>query len=200
MSCSAEILGAYHTGEDEKMKTIKVYVAGKVSPDSTMGTSFWRDEFCKKLGEKSGAKILNLDPTTRKVLPFDPKMVFGRDSLMIKKSDLVIVNLTDDISVGGSQEMLIAKYFNKPLLGIAKEGGKFLNKNFVDFGRVVDFVHPFVFGTCDAIVHNEDEAAEWIKNNFGKEQPKGMSCIDDSIEYYMKNYFDVDEFAKETFG
>ena len=62
------------------MKPIKVYIAGKVSPDSSMGTSFWRDEFCKQLEEKSGFKIINLDPTTRKALPFDPQMVFGRDS------------------------------------------------------------------------------------------------------------------------
>ena|SRR3989338_1130274 len=182
------------------MKPIKVYVAGKVSSNSSFGTSFWRENFCKELEEKSGVKIINLDPTSRKALPFDPQMVFGRDSFMIKESDLVIVNLTDDTSVGASQEMLIAKYFNKPLLGIAKEGGKFLNRNFNDFGRIVDFVHPFVFGTCDVIVSNEDEAAEWIKNNFGKEKPKGMSCIDDSIEYYMKNYFDRDDFAKKHLG
>ncbi|HIG96991.1 MAG TPA: hypothetical protein HA230_01455 [Candidatus Aenigmarchaeota archaeon] len=181
------------------MKPIKVYIAGKVSPDSSMGTSFWRDEFCKQLEEKSGFKIINLDPTTRKALPFDPQMVFGRDSFFIKNSDLVIVNLTDDISVGGSQEMLIAKYFKKPLLGIAKEGGKFVNNSFNDFGRIVDFVHPFVLGTCDAIVGSEDEAAEWIKKNFEKIEPKGMSCVDDSIKYYMKNYLDKDEFAKSVF-
>lgn len=179
------------------MKQIKVYIAGKVSPGSSMGTSFWRDDFCRRLEEKSGFNIVNLDPTSQKVLPFDSQMVFGRDSFMIKESDLVIVNLTDDISVGGSQEMLIAKYFSKPLIGIAKEGGKFVNKNFNDFGRIVDFVHPFVFSTCDAIVNDEDEAAEWIKNHFGRQKPKGIECIDDSIKYYLEDYFDGDEFAKK---
>jgi len=181
------------------MKSIKVYVAGKVNPESSMGTSFWRDEFCKRLEEKSGFKIINLDPTSRKHLPFDPQMVFGRDSFFIKNSDLVIANLTDDMSVGGSQEMLIAKYFNKPLLGLAREGGKFVNKNFNDFGRTVSFVHPFVFVPCDAVVNDIDGAGEWIKNHFGKEKAKNVSCIDDSIEYYKKNYFDKDEFAKKNF-
>lgn len=179
------------------MKSIKIYIAGKVSADSSMGTSFWRDEFCKQLEEKSGVKITNLDPTSRKHLPFDPEMAFGRDSFFIKNSDLVIVNLTDDISVGGSQEMLIAKYFNKPLLGIAKEGGKFVNSKFNDFGRTVNFVHPFVFVPCDAIVNDIDGAAEWIRNNIEKvKHPKGINCIDKSIEYYVKNYLDTDEFAK----
>lgn len=181
------------------MESIKVYIAGKVNPGSSMGTSFWRDEFCKKLEEKSGFNVINLDPTSRRVLPFDPKMVFGRDSFMIKNSDLVIVNLTDDISVGGSQEMLIAKYFNKPLLGIAKEGGKFVNENFNDFGRIVDFIHPFVYVPCDGIVNDIDGAAEWIKNHFGKEKAKDLSCIDDSIAYYLEKYFNSDGFAKQHF-
>lgn len=180
------------------MKSIKIYVAGKVSPDSFLG-SFWREEFCKQLEEKGGVKIVNLDPTSRKSMPFDANMVFGRDSFFIKNSDLVIVNLTDDISVGGSQEMLIAKYFKKPLLGIAKEGGKFVNKNFNDFGRIVNFVHPFVFVPCDAIVNDIDEAAEWIKNHFSWNEAKDMGCIDESIEYYMKNFFEKDEFAKRHF-
>ena len=181
------------------MKPIKVYIAGKVSHDSSMKTSFWREEFCKKLQERSGIEIINLDPTSRKDMPFDPQMAFGRDCFFIKNSDLVIVNLTDDISVGGSQEMLIAKYFNKPLLGIAKEGGKFVNSNYNDFGRTVNFVHPFVFVPCDFIVNDIESAAEWIKNHLGKEKSKDLSCIDDSIDYYLEKYLDKDQFAKKYF-
>lgn len=182
------------------MKKIKAYVAGKVNPDSSMGTSFWRDEFCKNLGKRSETKIVNIDPTSRKTMPFDAKMVFGRDCFLISKSDLVIVNLTDDISVGGSQEMLIAKYFDKPLLGIAKEGGKFVNRQHNDFGRIVDFVHPFVLATCDAVVRDENEAADWIRDSYGKEKPKGIECIEKSIKYYMDNYFEADKFAKKQFS
>ena len=180
------------------MKQIKVYIAGKVNPDSSMGTSFWREEFCKQLEEKSGIKIINLDPTSRKSMPFDPEMAFGRDSFFIKNSDLVIVNLTDDISVGGSQEMLIAKYFNKPLLGMAKEGGKFVNHNYNDFGRIIDFVHPFVFVPCDAVVNDIDAAALWIRDKLHKIKPKGLDCIDKSAKYYMEKYFEEDEFAKSS--
>ena len=179
------------------MKTIKVYVAGKVSQNSSFGTSFWREDFCKELEEKSGMKIINLDPTSRKNMPFDSEMVFGRDSFMIKNSDLVIANLTDDISIGGSQEMLIAKYFKKPLLGIAPKGGKFVNKNYNDFGRTVDFVHPFVFVPCDAIVNDMDQAAEWIKNELHMITPKGLECIEKSMEHYTDSYFEKDDFAKD---
>ena len=97
------------------MKTLKVYVAGKVTANSSLGTSFWREDFCKELEKKSGVKIINLDPTSR-TIDFDADMVFGRDCFMIKNADLVIVNLTDDMSVGAAQEMLVAKYFNKLFL------------------------------------------------------------------------------------
>ncbi|MBI2583952.1 MAG: hypothetical protein HYW25_04760 [Candidatus Aenigmarchaeota archaeon] len=181
------------------MRAIKVYIAGKVSANSIFKTSFWRDEFCKELEKKAGVKFTNLDPTSRKEMPFDPVMVFGRDAFLIKSSDLVIVNLTDDISVGGSQEMLIAKYFNKPLLGIARKGGKFADPDHNDFGRIIDFIHPFVKVPCDAIVHDIEGAAEWIKNSLKKiKKPKGIDCIDDSLRYYLKNFFAKDEFAKKV--
>ena len=83
------------------MKALKIYVAGKVSTNSSFGTPFWRESFCKELEENSGIKIINLDPTSRKKMEFDVEMIFGRDSFFIKNSDLVIVNLTDDISIGG---------------------------------------------------------------------------------------------------
>src|SRR3989338_8964583 len=148
-------------GEKIMKKQLKIYVAGKVSPSSSFGTPFWRGEFCKELEAKSGIKITNLDPTSRKTMNFDPEMIFGRDAFFIKNADLVIVNLTDDISIGGAQEMLIAKYFSKPLLGIARKGGKFADPEKEEYGRKINFIHPFAHVPCDAIVNDIDEAATW---------------------------------------
>jgi hypothetical protein len=166
------------------MKPIKVYVAGKVSPSSFIG-SHWREDFCKQLEEKSGMKIINLDPLIG--APSGSEMIFGRNSHLIKISDLVIVNLTDDISVGGSQEMLIAKYFSKPLLGIAQKEGKFVKSSHEIYGRkVVNYVDPYVAVPCDAIVHDISEAAAWMKNKFKDIKPKGIDIIDKSIEHFSK--------------
>src|SRR3989344_8270600 len=123
------------------MDKLKVYVAGKVSPNSIFGTHDWRDSFCGRLSEIIGIKIINLDPTkSDKMFDLDEnntRLIFGRDCYMIKSADLVIVNLTDDISVGGSQEMLIAKYFSKPLLGIAKREGLFIMSKYELAGKEV---------------------------------------------------------------
>ncbi len=166
------------------MKSIKIYVAGKVSPNSSLG-SHWRETFCRELEEKSGFEITNLDPLIG--APCDSEMIFGRNAQLIKSSDLVIVNLTDDISVGGSQEMLIAKYFKKPLLGIAKKEGKFLKSvHEVSGKKVANYVDPYVAVPCDAVVNDIDEAAAWIKNKLKGTKPKGISIIDKMIERFSK--------------
>lgn len=168
------------------MKSLNVYVAGKVSPESSMGTSFWRDEFCKELERLTNIRIINLDPLTD-TGAFDPKLIFGRNSYLIKSADLVIVNLTDDISVGGSQEMLIAKHFGKPLLGIAKKEGKFVKAAHNIFGKeILDYTDPYVSVVCDSVVNDMIQAAEWIKN-FEKITPKTLDVIDNSVKYFEKN-------------
>ena len=50
-----------------------------------------------------------------------------------------------------------------------------------------------------SIYENKVNELSKLKKNFEKIEPKGMSCVDDSIKYYMKNYLDKDEFAKSVF-
>ncbi len=186
-----------------QVKEIKVYIAGKVSPNSVFGTSNWRDGFCTNLSEKTGFQIINLDPLkSHEDFNLDEKnsrLIFGRDCFMIRLADLVIVHLTNDISVGGSQEMLIAKYYRKPLIGIAPKGGKFnqLEKNIL--GRVyTNWIHPFVKVPCDVVVEDINEAAVSIKDLFSsfEDMPeiKDLSIIDESADYYEKQYHHLDKF------
>ncbi len=184
------------------MKTaIKVYIAGKVNPNSVFGTHKWRDKFCEVLSKKSGFEIINLDPTKHEK-DFDldegnAKLIFGRDSFMIKISDMVVVNLTDDISVGGSQEMLIAKYYKKPLVGLAPKGGKFNKEEKEILGRTYkNWVHPFVAIPCDKVVEDIDQLAFFIKTFFSGEndtKTKNISVIDDAEAYYKKKHYKKDK-------
>lgn len=186
------------------MKKLKVYVAGKVSPNSVFGTYDWRGRFCKELSRKIGIKIINLDPT-KSDEKFDldennSNLIFGRDCYMIKSADIVIVNLTDDISVGGSQEMLIAKYFSKPLIGIAPKGGKF-NKEEKEIRGIVykNWLHPFVNISCDALAESIDEVADHIKriiSNSGT-NVKNFSIIEENIDYYKNNHYHLDKYLHD---
>lgn len=177
---------------------IRVYVAGKISGNSVFGTHDWRDSFCKKLEELSGMKITSIDPTKPEdeIDQSDSELVFSRNCFMISSADVVIVNLTDDISVGGSQEMLIAKYFGKPLIGIAPKGGKFNTDAKEIFGRIYrDYVDPFVWASCDFVAESVEEAAQCISKSL-RTKPKDISMIGKLAEMYREKHFSKDEYLK----
>jgi len=160
------------------MKRLKVYVAGKVSKESIFGTHHWRNDFITELEKLSGLELEHLDPTKIKVDQNNPELVFGKDAKLISRADVVIVYLSDDISVGGSQEILIAKYFKKPVIGLAPRGGKFNGASKELFGqKIEDYKDPFVFTTCDVVCPDMNGVAVALKN-LGKIKPKGIDIID----------------------
>lgn len=166
---------------------MKVYVAGKISKDSVFGTHDWRDNFCAKLEKLSGLKLENLDPTKTGADQADPMLVFGADSYLISLSDVLIVYLSDDISIGGSQEILIAKYFNIPVIGLAKHGGKFNGADKEYFGKIVkNYKDPFVYTTCDVVCKTIEEVSVALKV-IKTLTPKTLGIIPQSVEYYLKN-------------
>ncbi|HIG93042.1 TPA: hypothetical protein HA242_03545 [Candidatus Woesearchaeota archaeon] len=179
------------------MTKIKIYVAGKVNPNSVFGTHDWRINFCKALEEKTGFTIHNLDPTKTPKENWDENdssLVFGRDCYMISQADIVIVYLTDDISVGGSQEMLLAKYFHKPLIGLAPLNGKF-NKDQKEIGgrQYINWKDPFVATTCDRIAGNIDEVALAISDFLASSyKSKDVSIITQNMEYYKNKLLGKD--------
>lgn len=165
---------------------MKLYIAGKVSKESQFGTHHWRDNFVNTLSELSGMKLTHLDPLAYETTPYDPQTVFDKDCWLINQADCVIVYLSDDISVGGSQEMLIAKYLGKPLIGYAPRGGKFNADEREFMGEMIkDYVDPFVFASCDIIAGTiKDVAAELLKVH--DMRPKTINIIDTAIEGYQK--------------
>jgi hypothetical protein len=161
---------------------MKVYIAGKVSKDSSFGGHHWRDDFCAKLSELSGFELENLDPLEKEAGLTDAKDIFAKDCQLIAQCDVFIVYLSDDISVGGSQEMLIARYLNKPVLGLAPTGGKFNGSSREMLGTYIEnYQDPFVFSTCDVVCGSIEELAEALKTA-DQVTSSGLSIIDDAIE------------------
>jgi hypothetical protein len=176
------------------MSELKIYVAGKVSKESTFGTHYWRDGFVEKLSKLSGRKLISLDPAQKKSDQNDYEEAFGADLYMISQSDVVVVYLSDDISVGGSQEILIAKYFNKPVIGLAPLGGKFNHKNKRIFGQTIgNYRHPFVYSTCDIVCNDIDSVAKALKE-VEKIRPKTIDIIDLATKKYKEKYLKSDKY------
>lgn len=164
---------------------IKMYIAGKISKNSVFGTHDWRDNFCAELSSLSGLKIENLDPTKIGTDQKDTKLVFGGDSYLISTCDVLVVYLSDDISIGGSQEILIAKYFKKPVIGLAPFEGKFNGADKEYFGKLVkNYKDPFVFTTCDVVCKDIQEVAAALQD-LKNITVKDLSVIDESVQYYL---------------
>lgn len=160
---------------------LKLYIAGKVSKNSEFGTHYWRDDFCKKLAEVSNLRLDHLDPLKITADPEDHESIFKEDIRLINDSDCVVVYLSDDISVGGSQEILIAKYLEKPVIGFAPYGGKFNGSSREMNGKLIEnFKDPFVFTTCDIVCGTIEEVAETLKK-IGEIEIKTLDIIDKAL-------------------
>ncbi|HSX05813.1 MAG TPA: hypothetical protein VLF69_05060 [Candidatus Saccharimonadales bacterium] len=142
---------------------MRLYIAGKVAKNSTFGKHHWRDEFCAELARLSGLELDHLDPLSTPQTT-DPKEVFAQDCRLINKADALVVYLSDDISVGGSQEILIARYLHKPVIGLAPLGGKFNGCRREMLGKIIEnYQDPFVFATCDLVCSDVEAVAQALQ-------------------------------------
>jgi nucleoside 2-deoxyribosyltransferase len=166
---------------EEKSNLVKLYIAGKVSKDSSFGKHHWRDEFCNELVQLSGLELTHLDPLAEETSVSGVSDIFAKDCRLIEQSDLVVVYLSDDISVGGSQEILIARYLHKPVIALAPFGGKFNGCKKEMLGAVIeDFQDPFVFTTCDIVCGDVASVAEALKT-IDLTMSTGMDIIDRAL-------------------
>lgn len=159
---------------------MKVYIAGKVKKDSSFGTHHWRENFVSELERLSGLPLENIDPLAQETAKDDSNAIFEKDCRLIYSCDVFIVYLSDDISVGGSQEILIARYFKKPVIGLAPKGGKFNGATREMYGELLtDYKDPFVFMTCDVVCETIEEVAGVLK----KPLPisSGLSIIEEAV-------------------
>ena len=169
-------------------KPIKIYVAGKMSAHSGYSTHTWRDDFLEGIAKLSGLSFISYDPVNATKDYTDSEIVFGSDVHMISQVDVVVVYLTDDISVGAAQEILIAKYYTKPVIALARKGGKFNLKSKLIVGEVIkNYKHPFVYTTCDVVCENEQEVADALLN-LGNIKVKTIDLIDKANKKFVKKH------------
>lgn len=167
---------------------MKVYIAGKVSGNSSFKKHDWRDEFCDELCSLSGLALESLDQLKIETSSMGPWEIFAKDCYLISQSDVVVVYLSDDISIGGSQEILIAKYLQKPVIGLAPFGGKFNGSSREFHGKLIkDWQDPFVFSTCDIVCRDTGEVASAIqKVEEGQIKVRTIDIIDRAVADFEK--------------
>lgn len=182
---------------------LRIYFAGKMGRADGFPEATWRNHFSAIISRSSRFHSVNLDfleVSHKAINENDGKLMFGRDAYLIRSSDIVIVNLSDDISVGGSIEMMLAKLYHRPLIGIARYGGKFVRPEKDFFGRrVVSYTNPFVAATCDWLIHDPSQLPEIVNRVFTIEI-KTNHLVSASASWYADNLLQKDTTAQHVWA
>lgn len=173
---------------------MKVYLAGKLPKGKKAIENWvdWRQEYRKVLLTKFPELVI-FDPDTdccnhKGVTEKDSLFWFGRDSNMIKNSDAVVVQADIKLGAGTAQEMLIAKYFLKPVVAVLPKDTHHRRTNLMmRSGLVDDWIHPFINSTADLVVERLEDSLDWLhdyKVNPNK-KIKNINIIDEAIEHFI---------------
>jgi hypothetical protein len=179
---------------------MKIYLAGSVPKGAEEEKSFvnWRLRYKDAINKFWDAEFIF--PGAGDMDESDYLLIVGKDSRSIKYSDLVIVNAEERLGVGTAHEMVIAKYFKKPVITVLPKNSYHRRSNVVFQGKysVSDWIHPFLHTFSDFIV----EKVEDIKNIAGEVLhafPKDISIIDKAVshrENKAKDYKNSSDDAK----
>lgn len=163
---------------------MKIYLAGSVPKGAEEEKEFvnWRDGYKSTLEKFLNAEFIF--PGAGDMDESDYLLIVGKDSRSIKHSDLVIVNAKERLGVGTAQEMVIAKYFKKPVITVLPKNSYNRRANVVFQGkyRVEDWMHPFLHTFSDFIVESPEEIDK-IKNKIFINPPKDISIIDTAVAH-----------------
>ncbi len=163
---------------------MKIYLAGGVPKGDEKAKTFddWRNGYKKSLQKFLDGDFI--EPYHKNLDEGDFLMVVGQDCKHIKESTIVIVNAEEKLGVGTAQELVIAKYFKKPVISVLPKDTHHRRTNIVFHGKLVeDWIHPFIFTFSDFIVENVDEI-EKIKDKIFSSKIKDISMIDEAIKHF----------------
>jgi hypothetical protein len=163
---------------------MKIYLAGSVPKGAEEEKDFvnWRLKYKFVL-----EKLLDADfvfPGAGDMDESDYLLIVGKDSRSIKHSDIIIVNAEEKLGVGTAHEMIIAKYFNKPVVTVLPKNSYHRRPNvvFQNKYKVEDWMHPFLHTFSDFVVERVEDI-EAIKDKILTNPVKGISIIDKAISH-----------------
>ncbi len=158
---------------------MKIYLAWKVPKWDHDTIEDWRTRYKKSI--QSSESFEFLDPNIP-VDESDPLSVFGMDCGFIKSADCIVVNAEEKLWLGTSQELIIAKYFSKPVIVVLPKNSAHRKSNIIFHWKLVeDWVHPFIYATSDIIV---ESAWEIDVDSLKGLKIKNISIIDQAILHF----------------
>lgn len=163
---------------------MRIYLAGSIPKGDEEAKKFnnWREGYKKILANFFDADFI--EPYNSRLDESDSLAVVGHDCGQIKNCDLVIVNAEEKLGAGTAQELVISKYFGKPVISVIPKNTHHRRLNAVFNGKTVDdWIHPFIFTFSDYVVENPNEI-EKIKDELFSKKAKDISVIDEAISHF----------------
>ncbi len=162
---------------------MKAYLAGKITKGSEASTN-WRYTWEKVLSEIS---ISVLSPENDNLDEGNAQHVVGHGCVAIRDSDLIIVDASSKVGAGTAQEMIIAKYYRKPVVTVIPPETHHRRRNLRIGNQIVaDWIHPFLFTSSDAVISSIDELRDIDLANLTK-SAGGLEYIDTVVKAYEES-------------
>ncbi|MDD2807511.1 MAG: hypothetical protein PHW95_03275 [Patescibacteria group bacterium] len=166
---------------------MKIVIIGSLAKGDEIRKSWldWKPGYLKVLSQIPGVEINDGDEWQDESKPV---ITVGHDAQMIKICDVVIVNAEIKLGAGTAMEIMIAKYFSKPVITVLPRNSHHRRRDVWFEGKIIeDWIHPFIFVVSDAIIENIDQVYDQLDQlQKGKMSVKGISVIDDAITQYLK--------------
>lgn len=115
------------------------------------------------------------------------EMVVGHDLLQVRDADICVVDARSKIGAGTAQEIVIAKYFHKPVVIVIPKNSHHRKSDITFHGSVVDeWIHPFLEISTDFVAESVEDAAGWIKkySALPRLPTKDISVFEQAIASY----------------
>ncbi len=160
---------------------MRIYLAGSIPKGDTETKEFvdWRDHYSEVLKKVFNAEFIT--PRAGEVDETDWMLVMGKDSRSIKVSDVTVVYAENKIGAGTAMEMVIAKYFKKPVITVIPKNTHHRQSNVVFDGKLVgDWVNPFIGAFSDFVIESIEEVVT-IKDQLASVKVKDISIIDEAV-------------------
>jgi len=150
------------------------------------GWTDWKAEYKEKLSQIPGIEFTDGDAWRDETKPLQ---LVGHDAYLVKTADVVVVHAGKKLGTGTAQEMVIAKYFSKPVIAVLPKETHHRRSHLIfDGTEIDDWIHPFVLLFSDFVAENIDNCISWIKElheSPKSKEIKGITVIDEAIDSYL---------------
>ena len=168
--------------------TLKICLIGSIPKGDDVRENWkdWKVEYKEKLSQIPNVEITDGDAWRDETKSLQ---LVGHDANLVKTADIIIVDSKKKLGAGTAQEMVIAKYFKRPVISIIPKDTHHRRSNIVfDGTEIDDWIHPFLLTFSDLVVENIDDCIEWIKEfskNPESKKIKDITIIDEAINSYL---------------